>query len=387
MVKREITKELLLSSKKYPVVTITGPRQSGKTTLVKKVFPKYAYYSLEDPDVRELALSDPRAFLRNAGKGIIIDEIQKAPQMLSYIQGIVDSSKKNGRFILTGSQNFQLMHSVTQSLAGRTALLCLLPFTFKELSDIKKNISMDELLFQGFYPRIYDQKLDPSKAYKAYYQTYVERDLRALINIKDVRLFQKFTRLCAGRVGQIFNASALASEVGVSVPTINSWLSILQESYIVFLLEPYHSNINKRLIKSPKIYFYDTGLASYLLGIDNVAQMARDPLRGNLVENMVIMEMIKHRFNQGVDHNLYFYRDNHQNEVDVIFKAGSNLLPIEIKSSETFNVDFLKGLSYIKSVFPKNITRQVLIYGGDKEQLGKEQIILNYRHSAEVFSI
>lgn len=385
LIKRILNAELKINAKQYPVVTVTGPRQSGKTTLVKQCFPKYQYHNLEEPDARELAQSDPRGFLSGSGHGMILDEIQRVPELLSYIQGIVDKTKRRGQFILSGSQNFELMETVTQSLAGRTALLCLLPLSINELKSEHIQSTVDQHLLRGFYPRIHAENLDPTKAYRNYYQTYIERDLKALIHLKDLNHFQKFVRLCAGRVGQIFNASALASEVGVSVPTINSWLSTLQESYVVFLLQPYYANIRKRLTKSPKLYFYDVGLAAYLLTIENETQMSRDPLRGALFENMVVLELVKYRFNSGQDHNLYFFRDERHHEVDVVIKSGNSLVGVEIKSGATFHADFLKDLQYFEKLFKNKTTGSFVIYAGE-EHWGKEFKILNYQNSTRVFA-
>jgi len=384
LIKRELTNELKANAKQYPVVTVTGPRQSGKTTLVKKCFSKYQYYNLEEPDTREIAQADPRGFLSGNEKGLILDEIQRVPELLSYIQGIVDKTKMRGQFILTGSRNFELMETVTQSLAGRTALLCLLPLSINELKTANIQSTADQHLLKGFYPRIHAENLDPTKAYRNYYQTYVERDLTALIHLRDLNQFQKFVRLCAGRVGQIFNASALASEVGVSVPTINAWLSILQESYVVFLLQPYYANIRKRLTKSPKLYFYDVGLAAYLLAIENETHMSRDPLRGALFENMAVMELLKYRFNRGQDHNLYFFRDERHHEVDVVIKSGSALTGVEIKSSATFHADFLKDLKYFEKLFKNKVYKSVVICAGEAHR-GKEFTVLNYENAADVF--
>jgi predicted AAA+ superfamily ATPase len=385
IIPRELASELKSAAREYPVVTLTGPRQSGKTTLARRSFPRYRYANLEEPDTRELAQADPRAFLGASEKGLILDEIQRVPELLSYIQSIVDRKKKKGQFILTGSRNFELMESVTQSLAGRTAILNLLPLSISELKKEKRENSTDQYLLKGFYPRVYAENLEPYKAYRNYFQTYIERDLRSLISVKNLSAFQKFVKLCAGRVGQIFNASALSSEVGVSVPTINSWVSILQESYIVFLLQPYFANIRKRLVRSPKIYFYDTGLASYLLGIENGTQMSRDPLRGMLFENMVVLELMKYRLNRGLDHGLYFFRDDKQHEVDVMMASGAGLLGAEIKSSLTFHQDFLKGLKYIRHIFKNKTLRTAVIYAGLEDQEGEEFSLLNYQDVSRLF--
>ena len=386
IIQRELNLELKSAARQYPVVTLTGPRQSGKTTLARRAFPRYRYVNLEEPDTRELAQADPRAFLGASDKGLILDEIQRVPELLSYIQSIVDRKKKKGQFILTGSRNFELMESVTQSLAGRTAILNLLPLSISELKKAKQKNSTDQYLLKGFYPRVYGEKLEPTKAYRNYFQTYIERDLRSLLSVKDLSAFQKFVKLCAGRVGQIFNASALSAEIGVSVPTINSWVSILQESYIVFLLQPYFTNVRKRLVRSPKLYFYDTGLASYFLGIENEKQLSRDPLRGMLFENMVVLELMKYRLNRGLDHGLYFFRDDKQHEVDIIMTSGAGLLGVEIKSSRTFHQDFLKGLRYIRHLFKNKELRAAVVYAGTEAQLGNEFSLLNYQETFRLFS-
>ncbi len=383
IITREINKELLCSAKKYPVVTITGPRQSGKTTLAKTAFPKKPYFSMEDPDVREAAIGDPRGFFAGLKGGAVIDEIQRAPVLLSYIQGIVDKTGKTGQFILTGSQQLELAGTISQSLAGRTAMLKLLPFSIAELSQMRKQPQVDDMLLSGFYPRVHEKKIQPAKAYRDYFETYIQRDLRQLIQIKDLHLFQKFVRLCAGRIGSIFVASNLANEVGVSITTIQSWVSILEASYIVFLLQPYYENIGKRLIKSPKMYFYDVGVASYLLGIENVTQMMRDPLRGSLIENLVLMELVKKRLNAGLDPALYFYRDSHQNEVDVVFKTGNELVPYEIKSAQTFQMSWFKQLNYFSGVFAGRVKRGYVAYTGEHEQkIGIFQLI-KYSNAAK----
>ena len=371
--------------RQYPIITITGPRQSGKTTLVRHLFPDKHYVSLENPDQREMALNDPRAFLKSIESGAILDEIQRAPLLLSYLQELVDTTPQPGRFILTGSNQFMMLDKITQSLAGRTVILKLLPFSIAEIKAVTTDFTTDAFLYHGFYPGIYVNQLNPTIAYRSYFETYIERDLRQLSQVKDLMLFQKFVRLCAGRIGQIFNAHQLSNEVGVSVPTIKSWLSLLQTSYIVFLLPPYFENIKKRLIKSPKLYFYDVGLASYLLGIESPEQISRDPLRGNLFENLVLSELIKTRINKGLDMNLYFFRDQHQNEVDVVFKRGSLFTTAEIKSAQTFTNHFLKGLLYFRKLFPQRIENEFLIYDGDLEQDVQGIHVLNYRSAAERF--
>lgn len=381
IIPREIRNECISMAKSYPVVTITGPRQSGKTTLTKIVFPGKPYISLEDPDIRRLAIEDPRGLFDMYPDGCIIDEIQRVPDLLSYIQTIVDAKKQNGRYILTGSNQFHLMQNISQSLAGRTSVLKLLPLTLSEANKFNQNYTLDEWMVRGFYPRIYDEALDPVKAYRNYFETYIQRDVRQLINIKDMRLFERFIKLCAGRTGQLFNASHLADETGVSVPTIKSWISILEASYIIFFLEPYYANIKKRLIRSPKIYFYDTGFCSYLLNIETAEQMSRDPLRGGLFENLIILELIKSRYNEGLDHNLFFYRDSHQNEIDVLFKQGNRFNCIEIKSGKTFHPGFVKGLEYFYRNFPKQINKSFCIYSGDNEHSYKSHKIINFKNA------
>jgi predicted AAA+ superfamily ATPase len=377
-----VIRELVLQ---YPVITITGPRQSGKTTLVKKMFPDMTYLNLENPDLREMAISDPRAFLKQTQNGAILDEIQRAPELFSYLQEIVDHSARPGQYILTGSNQFSLLNSISQSLAGRTVVLKLLPFSIGEIRDVVNGLTTDELLVRGFYPAIYKNHLNPVIAYRSYYETYIERDVRQLIQIKDLFLFRKFVRLCAGRVGQILNASQLSGEVGVSVPTIKSWLSILQASYLITLLPPYFENIKKRLIKSPKLYFYDVGLASYLLGIEKPVHAERDPLRGALFENLVVMELFKARFNRAMDANLYFFRDSHQNEVDVVFRQGHHFIIAEVKSAQTFNASFLKGLRHFEKIFPDRVKRAFLVYDGTYHQQMNEIEILNYRDFSDAF--
>lgn len=376
MIDRTLETTLKELSTKYPVVTVTGPRQSGKTTLCRKVFPKKNYVNLENLDIRQFAIEDPRGFLRNHPEGAILDEIQRAPDLLSYIQSIVDETKKDGLFVLTGSQQFEVSSKINQSLAGRTALLKLLPFSIEELSGHYDISSINRMVITGFYPRIYDKKLNPTTALGDYFETYVERDLRLLVNIKDLNLFQKFVRLCAGRVGQILNLKNLANDVGISHTTARSWLTLLEASYIIFLLQPYYSNISKRLIKSPKLYFYDIGLASYLIGLESELHASRDPLRGNLFENMVVIEALKYRLHRGKRNNLCFYRDSGGNEVDMVVTMGSNLFPVEIKAGETVTNDFFKGLKTFKKTFPANTPLSSgLIYGGESIQMRSDVMV------------
>lgn len=363
---RSISPEFCRLIEQYPVVTVMGPRQSGKTTLVRANCSDYPYVSLEDPDNPAIALGDPIAFLKQYPDRLIIDEIQHAPELLSYIQTIVDEKQQDGMYILTGSQQPGIHAALSQSLAGRTALLELLPLSLQELQQAEVNFSLDEQIIHGGFPRIYKKKLNPTQYYRDYVKTYLERDVRQLINLKDLLLFQKFIKLCAARTGCILNASNLANEVGVSSHTINHWLSILQASYLVRLISPYFESFGKQAIKSPKLYFTDVGLATYLLEIESTAQLARDPLRGNLFETFIVMEMVKTRFNRGREPNLYYYRDSQKNEVDLIYKQGNLLTPIEIKSTQTYRNELMKGLLYFKKVVGERCGDLKLIYAGDK---------------------
>lgn len=385
MFKRTLQKTLIDRAKHYPVVTITGMRQSGKTTIARHTFPNKPYVNLEMPNTRELAESDPIAFLSKFPDGAILDEIQRLPTLLSYIQVIVDEKKTNGQFILTGSHQLSLHEAITQSLAGRTAMLTLYPMTLNELHQAGFDFSPDKQMLYGAFPRIYEEHLDPTDAYRNYLLTYVERDVRQLINIKDISLFHRFIKLCAGRIGRIFEASSLANDVGVSSNTIKNWLSILEASYIVIRLQPYYENFGKRIIKTPKLYFTDIGLATYLLDIENTTQLERDPLRGNLFENFVILELMKYRFNRGKDPNLYFYRDKHKNEVDVIIKTGNNLIPIEIKSAETFSKSFLKTLKLFKQTAQGRVPKGYVVYSGSTEQQLGEFELINYHHLQNIW--
>ena len=368
MINRTLEPILRDLASQYPVVTLTGPRQSGKTTLCRKVFPDAAYANLESPDVREYALSDPRGFLSAYPSVVIIDEIQRVPLLVSYIQGIVDEDKTPGRFILTGSQQFEVMNTINQSLAGRTALLKLLPFSISEIRKTTLPASLDMMMLKGFYPRIHDQGLNPTQALGDYYETYIERDLRQLMSIRDLSLFQKFVRLCAGRIGQILNTQSLANDTGVSHTTIHAWLSLLEASYIIFLLKPWYQNVSRRLIKSPKLYFYDVGLAAYLLGMESETHVSRDPLRGNLFENLVLMEAIKHRLNKGGKNAVTFYRDSRGNEVDIILEGGREVFPLEVKAGATIAEDFFKGLKHFTRVAGEPPHGGGLIYGGKEIQ-------------------
>ena len=371
----EILRQLVA---KYPVVTITGPRQSGKTTLCRTTLPERHYVNLESLEQRSFAREDPKGFLRAMPDGGIIDEIQYAPDLVSYIQVLIDERDTTGLFILTGSQQFEVSQSVNQSLAGRTALLRLLPLSLEELGDTPSGLSTDELLLRGFYPRIWKDELEPSIALESYLETYVERDIRNLLAIRNLSLFRRFVQLCAGRVGQLLNFNSIAADTGVSRQTARNWLTLLEASYVVFQLPPYFANISKRLVKSSKLYFYDVGLASALVGIETPRQMLRDPLRGHLFENMVVAEVIKHRFHRGKRSNACFYRDAKGNEVDLVTKCGGELFPMEIKSGMTLNRDYFKGLRKFRSLFPTPHAGG-LIYDGDLEQVRERIQVYNYR--------
>ncbi len=367
MIEREAASKALKLASQYPVLTITGPRQSGKTTLCRMLFGDKEYVSLEDVDERGLAQSDPRGFLNRFPDGAVIDEVQRVPDLLSYIQTIVDENRKDGFFILTGSQQFELLESISQSLAGRTAMLKLMPFTLTEAygPDIS-DVSLERMLYTGFYPRIFDKDLDPTEAMSFYVNTYVERDLRMLINVKDLSKFEIFIKLCAGRTGQILNMTSLGNDCGVNHATVKNWLSVLEASYIIKLMRPYYRNFNKRLIKSPKLYFWDTGLAAFLLDIENEKQMATHPLKGMLFESFAASEMAKHRFNAGKTDHLYFFRDNSGNEVDLICDHGIELDAVEIKSGQTVASDFFKGLTFLSDLTDA-VRQSFLVYGGEKQ--------------------
>jgi predicted AAA+ superfamily ATPase len=373
---------------KYPVVTITGPRQSGKTTLARATFTDRPYANLENPVTRQFAQEDPVAFLSQYPEGAVIDEIQRVPGLLSYIQVIVDERRKNSLFVLIGSQQFELMRGISQSLAGRTALLKLLPLSIPELA-ARFSLGIDEMLFKGFYPRIYDQNIGPAQVYGDYFETYVDRDLRQLVNVKDLSVFQRFVRLCAGRCGQLLNLNSLANDTGISQSTAREWMTVLEASYIVFLLQPFHANIGKRLIKSPKIYFYDVGLASWLCGIEEESQIATHPLRGSLFENMAIIEALKYRYNNGKRNNLYFYRDSNGNEIDLIYVKGNDMLPIEIKSGQTITSAYFTGMKKFQPLFAGHLPWPgFLIYGGETEQSRQDSKVMRIfsfpQHLAEI---
>lgn len=360
--------------RQYPVVTITGPRQSGKTTLARAVFPKCEYVNLESPDVRMQIRADARGFFARHPAPVIFDEIQNAPELVSYIQVEVDERHANSMYVLTGSHQPALRAAVSQSLAGRTALLQLLPLSIGELSGAGMEISRDQLIFNGFMPRLYDSGIEPTQLYSDYFQTYIERDVRQLINLRNLREFELFVRLLAGRVGQLLNRDSLASDVGVSSQTIAEWLSVLEASYVIYTLRPYYRNVGKRLVKSPKIYFTDVGLAAYLIGLTSVDQVATHPLVGNLFENMVVMDALKARTNRGRGTDLYFMRDYRGLETDLVVENGVKLDLYEIKSAMSFNPSFADSLVKLRQSIDC-IGRTKVVYSGDKASLGEVEFV------------
>ncbi len=383
MIKRQQQVELLNLSKQYPVITITGPRQAGKTTLAQMTFPEYQYCNLELPELRSLAKKDPKALFHSFPAPVIIDEIQRVPELLSYIQVFADRTEKKGQYILTGSHQMLLLDSITQSLAGRTALLNLFPLSIKELADEGIIYSYDEYIYKGFLPRIYKDNLEPTRAYRNYFQTYVERDVRQLVNIKNITYFENFIRMLAGRAGQLLNLSSLANDIGISSTTLSQWLSVLEASFIIFRIKPFFKNFGKRIVKSPKLYFTDIGLASYLIGINDIRQVNRDPLLGGLFENLVVMEAVKARMNQGLDPDLYFFRDNNQHEVDLIYKRGRELIPIEIKSAMTYNNDLIKNVLYFNKI--NKSPGAYLVYNGDLVLKQGDIDIINFKDTYKIF--
>ena len=371
MIKREITPHLIKLFQQFPFVTVTGPRQSGKTTLCRSTFPDLKYVDLDDPEQRHIAESDPKGFLAELSGGAILDEIQRFPELLSYLKVHSDEIGKNSLFVLTGSQQFALSNRISQSLAGRTALLRLLPLSLVELqqSDIETNVN--ELLVSGFYPRIHVHKADPAQMLGDYFETYVQRDMRQFADIRNLNSFQNFVRLCAGRIGQLINLSNLGADAGVSHTTARHWLTVLEAGYIVFQLEPYFTNIRKQIVKSPKIYFYDVGLASYLLGIHEASHVAYHPLRGALFENAVIAEALKHQFNRGKRSNFSFFRNNKGLECDLLFQYGLDFGAIEIKSGATVATDWFKNLNKIEKILP-GISSKTVVYGGNRRHVCKD---------------
>ncbi len=376
-IQRDLEGYLSYISTKFPVVTLTGPRQSGKSTLVRQVFPEKPYVSCEEPDIQLFAKQDPRGVLHTYAEAVI-DEAQKIPEIFSYIQTLVDEKDAPGQFVLTGSSDFLLFETISQSLAGRTAVLKLLPFALREIHSIQGFADYEEYLVTGLYPRIYKMDIPPGDFYPGYVKTYVERDVRSLKGISDLGQFQLFLKLCAGRIGQLLNMSALANECGISHTTVKSWLSVLEASFIIFLLRPHHANFNKRLVKMPKLYFYDPGLAAYLLDIRSKNEIQTHYAKGALFESLIISEIVKQRFNQGQAANCYFWRDKTGNEVDCLVEQGQTLLPLEIKAGRTITRDFFKGVDYFARLAGERAAKPCLVYGGSENQERTKARVLSW---------
>lgn len=366
MIQRILAPKLSEMRRKYPVMFLTGPRQSGKTTLLKSLFPDLPYFLLEDPDVRNFAQNDPRGFLSNAPGGAILDEVQRVPQLFSYLQGIADS-RPDAFFALSGSQNFLLSEQISQSLAGRTSVLKLLPLSLPEIRQAAIPLaSIEQLLYQGSFPRLYDRQIDPPDFFPAYLETYVQRDVRLLKNIPDLDLFIKFMALCAGRCGQLLNYQTLANDTGISPNTAKAWISVLQTSYVVFLLQPYHENFNKRIIKTPKLYFYDTGMVGSLLGLHRQVDITNYHGKGALFENWVVSEVLKAYLNRGIPPNIWFWQDQSGKEVDLLIQSGGTMQAVEIKAGKTFNLSYFQNLLHWQALSGARPEQCTVVYGGDQ---------------------
>ena len=380
---RKIEETILEASKYFSVIAVSGPRQSGKSTLLTQLFPLYEKYSLKDLNILDYAKNDPIAFLNQTDEGMFIDEIQRCPQLLDYIQGIVDNNPKR-HFALSGNSNFEVMKNLSESLAGRAGVFELLPMSIQEVTGKVDLDNLNQILYNGLYPSICAKKNIAKFFYPSYVRTYLEKDVRDLLQIKDQIRFTKFLKLCAARIGSLFNASELGAEVGVSSKTISHWLSVLQASYLITLLPPYYENIPKRLVKSPKLYFNDPGLACYLLDIESPQQLDRDKMRGAIFENMIVMEAIKHRYNMGLEGGVFFYRDSNQNEVDLLIKQGGELTAIEVKSSMTYSSSFEKALTQIEGWIKTPISKKAIVYSGDFENTSGNINLINYRHISSI---
>ncbi|MEO8852446.1 MAG: ATP-binding protein [Ginsengibacter sp.] len=385
MIKRALGSQIIATSKKMPVIVVTGPRQSGKSTLIKELFPKHAYFNLEDIELRQFALSDPKAFLQNNSEKIIIDEVQYAPDLLSYIQVITDREKIAGQFIISGSQNLLLMESITQSLAGRVAIFNLLPFSLEEIKNTNFALTnYEDYILKGFYPRIYDLDLNPTTWLQDYLTTYVERDVRQLLNVGDLNTFRHFLEICSGRIGQLINLSDIGNIVGVSYQTVNRWLSVLETSFIVYTLRPFHKNFNKRIVKTPKLYFYDTGLACALLNLRNTNDLNRHFAKGALFENFIINEILKNQLNRHSSPKNYFWNAAGSYEIDLLLDQGGRLLPVEIKSGRTINNNFFDGFKYFQPLSGASSTDSYLVYGGDEVQKRSIAKVLSWKNLDEI---
>lgn len=375
---REISTTVLEAAKYFSVICITGPRQSGKSTLIRHLFGSYKRVSLENPDVRMSAEADPVAFLNQTSGGLVIDEAQRLPILLEYIQTIVDEHPER-RFILSGSSNFLLLKKVSESLAGRAGIFELLPMSLSEVKHVYANLSLDEMLYNGMYPAVCSGKNVAKYLYPAYLKTYLDRDVRELVNVNNMTKFHTFLRLCAGRIGSVFNASEISNELGVSSNTVASWLSVLEASYVIVRLQPWSENTRKRLTKSPKIYFCDTGLACYLLDIESPEQLSHDRMRGHLFENLIVMEALKKRFNHGRESNIYYYRDAKGNEIDLLVLNSGSMDAYEIKSSMTYSTEFERALRKMASWITTPINSRAVVYAGEYENSAAEIKIKNYR--------
>ncbi|MBF1409007.1 MAG: ATP-binding protein [Prevotella histicola] len=380
---RKIEETILEASKYFSVIAVSGPRQSGKSTLLTQLFPLYEKYSLKDLNILDYAKNDPIAFLNQTDEGMFIDEIQRCPQLLDYIQGIVDNNPKR-HFALSGSSNFEVMKNLSESLAGRAGVFELLPMSIQEVTRKVDLDNLNQILYNGLYPSICAKKNIAKFFYPSYVRTYLEKDVRDLLQMKDQIRFTKFLKLCAARIGSLFNASELGAEVGVSSKTISHWISVLQASYLITLLPPYYENIPKRLVKSPKLYFNDPGLACYLLDIETPQQLDRDKMRGAIFENMIVMEAIKHRYNMGLEGGVFFYRDSNQNEVDILIKQEGELTAIEVKSSMTYSSSFEKTLTQIEGWIKTPISKKAIVYSGDFENSSGDINLINYRHISSI---
>lgn len=377
MISRDLAHQAKVAAGAFPSVTVTGPRQSGKSTLCRAVFPDHPYVSLETPDVRAFALSDPRGFLAQYPAGAVLDEVQRCPDLPSYLQAPIDADPTPGRWIMTGSQNLSLLESVSQSLAGRTAVLHLLPLARNEVRRfLTYPNDPDDALRAGGYPRIYDRQLDPAQWLSAYVGTYVERDVRTLTRIGDLVAFQRFLELCAGRTAQLLNLSALAADAGISQPTAKAWLSVLETSFLVFRLPPLHANIRKRLVKMPKLHFYDTGLVCWLLGIRNAAQLRAHPLRGAIFETWVVSEVRKHRMNAGERGGVFFYRDRHGTEADLVAEAGGGRIVVEAKAGRTATDDMFRGVRRVREALTDRPCTSIVAYAGEARQQRQDGLLL-----------
>lgn len=381
MIPRILSNAITFSAKKMPVIAVTGPRQSGKSTLIRHLFPNHSYQNLEDIELRKFAISDPKGFLYNAGKFVIIDEIQYVPDLLSYIQVNTDIQKTAGQYIISGSQNLLLMDSISQSLAGRASIFNLLPFSLAELAGTSYVLpNYEDYILKGFYPRIYDLDLNPTQWLQDYIQTYVERDVRQILNVGDLGVFRQFLEICAGRIGQLINLTDIGNMIGVSYQTINRWLSVLESSFIIYTLRPYHQNYNKRIVKSPKLYFYDTGLACALLNLRHTDDLNRHFSKGALFENLIITEILKNQINHNMSPKNYFWNVSGSHEIDLLVDSGGKILPIEIKSSRTISNHFFDSLKYFQELSTVPSSNNFLVYGGDEVQVRSIANVLSWKN-------